>query len=396
MRTDGWRQLLVWSAVWLGAVGCLEDFTDSAPCLPGQGRSAPEVIVGRDGGRFVAEEGRAAAFGGNAYFLLESMRRGRVEEVEGTLELMAGLGMEVVRVWAFDNGGRRALHRGPGELDEEGLEALDEVIAMASARGLRVLLVLGNYWPDYGGLPAYGEWAGVQGDAAIWGSAQVRAAYGEWVRAVVGRTNTVTGWPYATDPAIFGWEVTNEPRCVGAGCSPELVAGFMGAMVSEVRRLDAVHLVGVGDEGFFGRYGVDAGLLVAGGEFDWVSLHLYPNRHEPLWGPDGGGAWVPTRAMAEAEERIDRSVELARRWDLPVLIGELGWPSDGGDDERAAMLGGMLAHARARGVGGALVWMVAAEAYPDYDGYTLHARAAPHTIELLCRASAVFGMPVEP
>ena len=44
----------------------------------------------------------------------------------------------------------RALQTSPGEYNERFLVALDTLIARASARGIRLLLCLSNYWEDYG------------------------------------------------------------------------------------------------------------------------------------------------------------------------------------------------------------------------------------------------------
>jgi len=40
--------------------------------------------------------------------------------------------------------------------------------------------------------------------------------YRDYVRAVVGRTNRVTGRRYASDPAIMAWQLANEPRPGGS------------------------------------------------------------------------------------------------------------------------------------------------------------------------------------
>lgn len=36
------------------------------------------------------------------------------------------------------------------------------------------------------------------------------------VRKIVSRVNTVTGKSYSEDPAIFSWQIANEPRCFSA------------------------------------------------------------------------------------------------------------------------------------------------------------------------------------
>lgn len=47
----------------------------------------------------------------------------------------------------------------PGVFDERVFRSLDWLLAEAAARGLRLLLVLTNYWKDYGGMRQYVEWA---------------------------------------------------------------------------------------------------------------------------------------------------------------------------------------------------------------------------------------------
>ena len=40
----------------------------------------------------------------------------------------------------------------------------------------------------------------------------VLAAFQKYVKAVVLRTNTITGVQYRDEPAIFAWELMNEPE----------------------------------------------------------------------------------------------------------------------------------------------------------------------------------------
>ena len=38
------------------------------------------------------------------------------------------------------------------------IQGLDYVIAQAATHGIRVILTLTNYWPDYGGPPVWAQW----------------------------------------------------------------------------------------------------------------------------------------------------------------------------------------------------------------------------------------------
>ena len=121
---------------------------------------------------------------------------------------------------------------------------------------------------------------------------KIKAAFKEYVKAVVTR--------YRNSSAVFGWEVTNEPRCGadgvrnlprGPNCTLALVTEWVKEISTYIKGLDPWHLIGVGDEGFFnepgredwaynGTHGVDT--------IDFGTYHTYPVRrlfssqHPPL------------------------------------------------------------------------------------------------------------------
>lgn len=69
-------------------------------------------------------------------------------------------------MWAFSDGDRPgALQPSAGVYSEASLRAMDAAVASAGAAGLRLTLVLVNYWPDYGGAPQYVQWARDNGEA---------------------------------------------------------------------------------------------------------------------------------------------------------------------------------------------------------------------------------------
>ena len=41
----------------------------------------------------------------------------------------------------------------------------------------------------------------------------VRGWYKSWIANLTSRVNTITGVAYRNEPAIFAWELANEPRC---------------------------------------------------------------------------------------------------------------------------------------------------------------------------------------
>ena len=120
--------------------------------------SAPGIIAA-EGGRFVdpSDGSTFHVAGANCYYLVYSSGadEGSYEHdwVEEVLETSQQLNLNVLRVWTFQDQWwekERALQTSPGEYNERFLVALDTLTARASARGIRLLLCLSNYWEDYG------------------------------------------------------------------------------------------------------------------------------------------------------------------------------------------------------------------------------------------------------
>ena len=129
---------------------------------------------------------------------------------------------------------------------------------------------------------------------------KIKAVFKEYVKAVVTR--------YRNSSAVFGWEVTNEPRCGadgvrnlprGPNCILALVTEWVKEISTYIKGLDPWHLIGVGDEGFFneprredwaynGTHGVDTEAFVKLDTIDFGTYHTYPVRrlfssqHPPL------------------------------------------------------------------------------------------------------------------
>ena len=103
---------------------------------------------------------------------------------------------------------------------------------------------------------------------------------------------------YRNSPAVFAWELGNEPRCGADGvrnlprspdCTPAVVVEWAEEISAYIKSLDPWHLVCVGDEGFFnepgkqdwpynGTEGVDTEALANIKTVDFGTYHTYPVR----------------------------------------------------------------------------------------------------------------------
>lgn len=248
------------------------------------------TFVQRSGTRFVVPEPSAdgdvcttfSFVGANAFSLMVRAADPASRcEVATVLDSAASLGVTVLRTWAFSDGADewRALQREPGAYDANTLVALDWVISQASQRGIRVLLAFGNAWGEYGGIDQYNRWAFAVGQGTcdgafecrdtFWRNPYARRLYKAHIKTVLLRRNTFTGILYRDDPGIFGFDLMNEPRSSAdlyvvqrrAATGPlynitynsgDALHDWVVEMGSFVKALDPVHLLTVGQEGFFG------------------------------------------------------------------------------------------------------------------------------------------------
>ncbi|KAH7106864.1 glycoside hydrolase [Auriculariales sp. MPI-PUGE-AT-0066] len=244
-------------------------------------------------------------------------------------------GHEVVRIWGFNeknatfdpNGlpkysdepdgiyfqswadGKATINYG-----ENGLKHLDKLVQLAERKGLKYTVALTNNWADY-----------------FYTNVHIKAAFKNYVHAVVSR--------YKHSPAIFAWELGNEPRCKAdgtrnlprspSGCNPAVMTAWAKEMSIFIKSIDPLHMVAVGDEGFFaidghpdwpynGSDGIDTEAFLKIKTIDFGTFHLYCDwwctwylsSREPLtWGPD----WIKSHAA------------LQRKVGKPVVFEEYGW-----------------------------------------------------------------------
>jgi len=216
----------------------------------------------------------------------------------------------VLRVWGFNDvtsipsageayfqsfvaGSDPVINTGP-----DGLERLDYVVESANAHGISLIIPLVNYWDDYGGMAAYASYYGIQ-KTEWYTSTPAQTQYQKYVSAVVSR--------YLDSPAIFAWELANEPRC--NGCATTVVTEWAKKTSAYIKSLDSNHMVTLGDEGFgladtdksypfqFGE-GIDWAANLAIQDLDFGTIHLYPEHWDQT--ASWGSYWIEAHAKAAA------------------------------------------------------------------------------------------------
>ena len=168
-------------------------------------------------------------------------------------------------------------------------------------------------------------------------NADAQSLFYDHVRAIVGRTNSITGKAYKDDPAIFAWQIGNEPRCFSD--EAEIRDGFIGWLTESARlikELDPNHLVSTGNEGFMGCE-EDAALVERVNSIpgvDYMTIHIWP--YNWSWVRADHLAEDLDGALAKTDAYVAQHAELARRLGLPIVLEEFGFPRDGFAESREA------------------------------------------------------------
>lgn len=397
------RQMLATTVAAAALTGTLGSATTARAAITG--------FVRRDG-MGLTLDGRPYRFtGANTWYLAwlgADADYGDHGRLERELDRLSGDGVTNLRVAAsaelspLTNSVRPAFRDAGPDYNETLLVGLDRALAGMGRRDMKAVLYLTNFWEWSGGMMTYLSWVNgghyinmndpahpwpefADFNADFYRSAEAVALYHAYVRAVVSRTNTVTGRRYIDDPTIMAWQLANEPRAAGdADRVRENQPAFL-AWVNDTARLiksiDPNHLVSTGSEGLKGS-GEQADIVLdthRSPDIDYLTAHIWPAN----WG------WLDTEDMAGthahalemARDYIARHVALARQLNKPLVIEEFGYPREGDqydptvlttlrDEYYDTIHGAALADARQGGpIAGTNFWAWNGEgrvAHPDF------------------------------
>ena len=237
--------------------------------------ASPFVTV--EDGHFVRNGQPYTFIGTNFWYgpiLASEGRGGDYDRLCRELDTLKALGIENLRVLAGADGAdgvfsrvEPTLQTAPGVYNDTLLVGLDRFLVELGKRDMQAVLYVNNSWEWSGGYGQYLEWA--TGEKALiplidgyWPFMQQmrkfqtsepsQQLYFNHLRTLVGRTNSLTGKPYSEDPAIFAWQIGNEPRCfsgggdLDAGTQQAIQDGFIAWMTEAakiVKELDPNHLL---------------------------------------------------------------------------------------------------------------------------------------------------------
>ena len=308
-----------------------------------------------ENGRFVSDDYPSHFVGTNFWYgaiLASEGQGGDIERLEAELDTLKALGMTNLRVLVGGDGPdgvptrvEPTLQKEPGVYNDTIFRGLDRLLVEMAERNMKAVLYINNSWEWSGGYGMYLEWAGAgkalipsidgyqaytKSVAAFMTNEKAKEMFADHVRHVVSRTNTITGKPYSEDPAIFSWQIGNEPRCFSHDpVNQQLFAEWMWDTAALIKSIDPNHMVSSGSEGSWGCEN-DMSLfekIHSCPDIDYMNIHLWPYN----WG------WVKEDSLLEmlpqtkinTKKYIDEHLVLARKYKKPVVMEEFGFPRDG-------------------------------------------------------------------
>jgi mannan endo-1,4-beta-mannosidase len=214
--------------------------------------------------------------------------------IDNHMAEMAADGVTVLRTWMFDHETWHGFEPSKGVYSDQQFAEFDYILYSAAQHNIRVIPVFENYWEAYGGIDTRLSWEGLPtGQANRWRFFNETACpgcftqYKNYVSYALNRTNHYTGVKYKDDPAVFAWELMNEPRYEGQGTAENVngttLRKWVDTMASYIKGIDGNHMVDAGLEGHGTKYGFggDEGnpfvAIQQSPYIDFTSAHPYPN-----------------------------------------------------------------------------------------------------------------------
>ena len=271
------------------------------------------------------------------------------ERLGRELDRLQAMGIDNLRILVGADTGsdsantvRPYLQERPGVLNDTLLRGLDYLLVEMAKRDMVGVFYLTNSWDWSGGYGFYLNQTGhgqspnslgegynnyVRYAAAFVSDEKAQQLFYDFVRAIVGRTNTLTGKAYKDDPTIMAWQVCNEPRPFSKAAKGNF-ARWIARTAALIKSIDPNHLVSTGSEGFYGCES-DADLcerIHNDLNVDYYTIHIWPRNWQ--WVAEDRLFEDLPNAYLRTKEYIDMHVRMAEKADKPLVLEEFGYPRD--------------------------------------------------------------------
>ena len=337
-------------AVMIGSVGCVSTGNDDQESTPG--------FITVEDGQFM-RNGQPYYFVGTNFWygaiLGSEGEGGNRERLCRELDFMKAHGIDNLRILVGGEGENGLLGKiepnlqsEPGVYNDEVLAGLDYLMMELGKRNMTAVLYFNNAWEWSGGYTQYVAWANEEPVLVPrvdgWFSynefagefvrnERAKQLFYDHVRFIVSRTNRYTGVRYIDDPAIFSWQISNEPRAFSSETqdNKEAFEQWIAESARLIRELDPNHMISTGSEGYYGcEWDMDLCARIHGiEEISYINCHVWPYNWRWITGENMFDNLQ--YAFDRTAEYIAMHTELGEQINKPVVVEEFGMPRDGLD-----------------------------------------------------------------
>lgn len=273
------------------------------------------------------------------------------QTIDRSFDLLHSIGVTTIRFWLFGDGNPDGFQPQPGVYSETRFKQVDYILYEAQKYNIKVIPVLVNNWKDYGGKDQYIQWVGKNSsnDAVFYTDNSVKSLFVKYLTHILVRKNTYTNVTYANDPAIFAWDIMNEPR----SSDQNAMNTFLISVATFIKQKDKQHLVFAGTESasVIGSRSIDTGKssnLCESPVIDICSVHLYLfNNDQPLYNDYSG-----------VSDFLQSQAAYARGVNKPILMEEFGIADNTRPfgENQLQVMNQISAETKQNGYAGFLIW----------------------------------------
>lgn len=280
---------------------------------------------------------------------------GNRERLTKELDFMKAHGIDNLRILVGGEGENGLLGKiepnlqpEPGVYNDDVLAGLDYLMMELGKRDMTAVLYFNNAWEWSGGYTQYVAWANntpvlvprVDGwfsyntfAGEFVRNERAKEIFYDHLRYIITRTNRYTGVKYIDDPAIFSWQISNEPRAFSSKeqDNKEAFAEWLAESARLIRELDPNHMISTGSEGFYGcEWDMElCERIHAVEEISYINCHVWPYNWKWLRGDHMKEDLE--QSCENTEEYIAMHIELADKINKPLVVEEFGMPRDNMD-----------------------------------------------------------------
>lgn len=272
--------------------------------------------------------------------------------LQSELDFLQSQGINNIRVMALSEGDSSYKYRIDCSFQQKlgcfsnNIVGLDHLMSELQKRKMTAVLVLGNNWEWSGGFGQYLSWhSGKHGKnilpkTAAWdwedycdyiskfySCNYCKSNYWASIETIVSRINSVDGISYSEHPAIFSWELANEPRPMRKSAWKDYKK-WIRETSNLIKTLDSNHLVTIGTEGSIStfqnlRFFKE---IHSFKNIDYATLHLWPKTWQ--WYDGSPEASISDTTLIKTIKYVKEHAKICQDLNKPLVIEEFGLHRD--------------------------------------------------------------------